>query len=137
EHYYKHDGVKVLQGFLHVLKPDGFAEIVVPDINSVMKRAVDSQLDLEDVLYASPSGPMTVSDVVYGWALQIERSGVDFYAHKTGFTTRSLQALLLRSGFAKVYMFVWEEAFEIKAIAFKSEPTFEQRRLLGLLALEK
>src|SRR5438093_11913770 len=27
EHYYKHDGAKVLKGFLHVLKPQGFAEI--------------------------------------------------------------------------------------------------------------
>jgi SAM-dependent methyltransferase len=135
EHYYKHDGAKVLRGFLHVLKPDGFAEILVPDINSVMKRAVESQLDLEDVLYDSPSGPMTVCDVVYGWAPQIERSGVDFYAHKTGFTARSLQAVLLRSGFVNVYMFVWEEAFEIKAIAFKREPTIAQRRLLAPLAL--
>src|SRR6266446_7887238 len=31
EHYYRHDGATVLRGFLHVLKPDGFAEIKVPD----------------------------------------------------------------------------------------------------------
>src|SRR5438045_1858589 len=34
EHYYKHDGIKVLRGFMHVLKPNGFAEIRVPDIDS-------------------------------------------------------------------------------------------------------
>ena len=32
EHYYRHDVDKVLQGFLHVLKAEGFAEIRVPDI---------------------------------------------------------------------------------------------------------
>jgi SAM-dependent methyltransferase len=134
EHYYKHDGAKVLKGFLHVLKPDGFAEIKVPDVSSVMRRVVASNLDIEDILYQSSAGPISVHDVFYGWAKQIETSGVDFYAHKTGFTTHSLRALLLRSGFPNVYMFVVEEAFEIKAVAFKKEPTAAQRALLGIPA---
>jgi len=132
EHYYKHDGVKVLKGFLHVLKPDGFAEIRVPDIDCVMRRVVESHLDIDDILYHSPSGPIAVSDVIYGWARQIETSGADFYAHKTGFTTRSLRSLLLVSGFPHVYLHASEEAFEIRAIAFKREPTAAQRDLLGL-----
>jgi hypothetical protein len=134
EHYYKHDGPKVLKGFLHVLKPDGFAEIRVPDMNSLMKRVVESNLDIEDTLYQSALGPVSVCDVFYGFAKQIEDSGVDFYAHKTGFTTQSLEALLRRSGFAKVYMFVFEGGFEIKAVAFKTEPTAAQRILLELPA---
>jgi SAM-dependent methyltransferase len=132
EHYYKHDGVKVLKGFLHVLKPHGFAEIRVPDLNSVMKRVVASNLDIEDVLYQSPGGPISVRDVVYGWAKEIEASGVDFYAHKTGFTSKSLRGLLLQSGFPNVYTFVSEEAFEVKAFAFKRAPTAAQRILLEL-----
>jgi predicted SAM-dependent methyltransferase len=134
EHYYKHDGVKVLKGFLHVLKPDGFAEIRVPDLNSVMKRVVESNLDIEDVLYESPSGPISACDVLYGWAKQIESSGVDFYAHKTGFTIDSLRALLHRSGFPNVYMFVNEDGFELRAVAFKKEPTSAQRDLLEIPA---
>jgi SAM-dependent methyltransferase len=134
EHYYKHDGPKVVKGFLHVLKPDGFAQIHVPDVASVMRRVVASNLDIEDVLYQSPGGPISVCDVIYGWAKQIETSGVDFYAHKTGFTTDSLEGLLRRSGFSNVYMFASEEGFEIKAIAFKKEPTAAQRSLLALPA---
>ncbi len=134
EHYYKHDGPKVLMGFLHVLKPDGFAEIRVPDMNSVMKRVVDANLDIEDILYQSSAGPISVRDVFYGFAKQIEDSGMDFYAHKTGFTTQSLEALLRRSGFPNVYMFVSEETFELKAFAFKREPTAAQRKLLELPA---
>src|ERR1700687_796683 len=134
EHYYPHDGPKVLKGFLHVLKPDGFAEIRVPDLNSVMKRVVESNLDIEDVLYQSPGGPISVRDVFYGWGEQIGASGVDCYAHKTGFTAHSLEGLLRRSGFSNVYVFVAEDAFEIRAVAFKKEPTPSQRVLLGLPA---
>jgi SAM-dependent methyltransferase len=135
EHYYPHDGPKVLRGFLHVLKPDGFAEIRVPDLNSVMRCVVESNLDIEDVLYHSPGGPISVRDVVYGWGKQIEASGVDFYAHKTGFTAHSLEGLLRRSGFSNVYMFVAEDAFEIRAVAFRKEPTSPLCDLLGLPAL--
>ena len=38
EHYYRHDTGSVLRGFLHVLKFDGFAEIRVPDLRSVMQK---------------------------------------------------------------------------------------------------
>jgi hypothetical protein len=99
-----------------------------------MRRVVESNLDIEDILYQSPAGPISVHDVFYGWAKQIETSGVDFYAHKTGFTIASLEALLRRSGFSSVFMFAAEEAFEMKAVAFKREPTTAQRSLLELPA---
>ena len=46
EHYYRHDTAKVLRGFLHVLKQDGFAEIRVPDLRAVMRRVVRDNLDM-------------------------------------------------------------------------------------------
>jgi len=55
-----------------------------------MKHIVDTGVDIEDVLYTSAAGPITSRDVLYGWAVEIERSGQDFYAHKTGFTPKSL-----------------------------------------------
>lgn len=132
EHYYKHDGSKVLKGFLHILRSDGFAEIRVPDLRCVMKRMITTGLDIEDTLYVSPAGPITVRDVIYGWSKQIESSGVDFYAHKTGFTSSSLQTALDQAGFLKVFVTEREEAFEVHALAFKNEPTDRQRALLGL-----
>ncbi len=39
------------EGFLHVLKPDGFAEIRVPDIDALLKTCVKDGLDIEDVIY--------------------------------------------------------------------------------------
>ena len=132
EHYYRHDGARVLQGFLHVLKPDGFAEIRVPDVQSVMRRVVANAMDIEDTLYVSAAGPISVRDVLYGFGKQIESSGVDFYAHKTGFTPKSLKAFLDEAGFRDVRLTERDEAFEVRALAFKGQPTERQRALLGL-----
>jgi SAM-dependent methyltransferase len=88
EHYYRHDVKKVLAGFVHVLKPHGFAHIRVPDIMDVIKIALARNLELDDVLYQSPTGPIQVLDVLYGYGLQIERSGVDFFAHTPALAVR-------------------------------------------------
>jgi hypothetical protein len=132
EHYYKHEGRRVLAGFLHVLKADGFAEIRVPDIKELMRRCVDQDLDVDDILYYAPAGPITPCDVIYGWAQEIERSGIDFFAHKTGFSSKSLQAALEQAGFASVYLAENKERVEISALAFKSEPSDWQRTTFGL-----
>lgn len=132
EHYYRHDVGKVLRGFLHVLKRDGFAEIRVPDMRSVMRRCVADDLDIEAVLYVSAAGPITVRDVFYGWAAQIEKSGVDFYAHKTGFTARSLTEFIEDAGFEKVFVAENEAIFEVSALAFKQPPAEWHRQTFGL-----
>jgi SAM-dependent methyltransferase len=134
EHYFPHDGAKVLKGFLHLLKADGFAEIRVPDIQAVLQRVVDSGMDIADVLYVSPAGPISPHDVLYGFGKEIEQSGQDFYAHKTGFTAKTLRSALEKAGFTRIFAFEAPNAFELKALAFKSEPTAEQRRVLGLPA---
>lgn len=130
EHYYAHDVPKVLNGFLHVLKSDGFACIRVPDMGAVMRRCVIEDLDFDDVLYQSGIGPITVKDVMYGYGIEIERSGNEFFAHKTGFTKKSLEAILLRSGFTHVYIRAGN--LEVAAFAFKNRPTEENCKLLNL-----
>ena len=120
EHYYAHDVPKVLAGFRHVLKPDGFAHVVVPDLQEVFTSAVEKKLDIEDVLYVSALGPITVRDVIYGWGKEIERSGHDYYAHKTGFTDKSLRAALSAAGFAIVFSRTGNT--EVQALAFRTAP---------------
>jgi len=132
EHYYRHDVPKVLAGFLHVLKDDGFAEIRVPDMPAVFRKMVDDGLDLEDTLYQAPVGPILVIDVIYGWSPEIEKSGNDFYAHKTGFSRKSLCEQLLATGFAEVWDVPPFAAYELRALAFKGASTADQRRLLGI-----
>jgi hypothetical protein len=121
-----------LAGFHHVLKPDGFVEIHVPDMRGVLKRFIETGMELDDILYESAGGPISVLDVIYGWGKQIESTGVDFYAHKTGFTEASLMAALLRAGFPYVWIAETVDPFGIGALAFKQYPTPAQIALLGL-----
>jgi hypothetical protein len=130
EHYYRHDVPNVLAGFLHVLRDHGHAEIRVPDMENLMKRVVRSGLDIDDFLYQSARGPITVLDVIYGYGPEIERSGCDYFAHKTAFTEKSLSLILARAGFSFVYTGLGD--LEIVALAFKERPTEHAMKLFGL-----
>lgn len=130
EHYFQHDVTRVLAGFHHVLKDDGFADIRVPDMGELIKRVAEQKIDIDDFLYNSPAGPIHVIDVIYGLRREIEESGNDFFAHKTGFTEKSLIARLHASGFCTVYASASD--LEIRAIAFKDRPTEFAVELLGL-----
>jgi hypothetical protein len=130
EHYYRHDAKKVLAGFIHVLKDDGFVDIRVPDMHAVMQTVVANNLDIDDVLYQSAAGPIMVRDVIYGWSVEIERSGCDFFAHKTGFTEKSLTEVLDEAGFS--WIFTRTGNLEIGAYAFKDEPSDYLTTLLNI-----
>lgn len=128
EHYHHHDVIKVLQGFRHVVKDDGFVHIRVPNMQELMQVVVAKKLDIDDVLYQSALGPILVRDVIYGYGVEIEKSGKDYYAHKTGFTPASLQKILHQCGFQNV--FIGTGDLEIIALAFKGEISEYAKKLL-------
>lgn len=130
EHYHRHEVTHVLAGFRHVLKSDGFVLVRVPNMKEVLQIAVERELDIEDLLYTSSAGPITVHDVIYGLGAEIERSGNDFYAHKTGFTPNTLVRYLTRAGFAHVY--IGEAGLDLCAYALVQEPDEAMRTLLTL-----
>jgi ubiquinone/menaquinone biosynthesis C-methylase UbiE len=130
EHYHRHEVPQVLAGFLHVLKDNGFVHIRVPDIKEVMRLTLERNLDIDDVLYRSPAGPIMVLDVLYGYSVEIERSGQDFFGHKTGFTKKSLEGALRRAGFSKIYS--GTANLEVVAFAFRGSPDPSVRTLLNL-----
>jgi len=132
EHYYRHEVPRVLAGFLHVLRPGGFAEIRVPDLGAVFRKLASDELDLEDELYDSPAGSIAAIDVIYGYAKEIEASGRDFFAHKTGFTAKTLVATLQRAGFQEVWKGPPFAEYELRALAFKGASTPQWRKLLGI-----
>ena len=134
EHYFRHDVPKVLGGFFHVLKPGGFAQILVPDLMELMRRTVQGNLDLEEQLYLSNAGPIAPLDVIYGLGRQIETSGADFYAHKTGFSAQSLTRAVEKAGFGPNFAKVGD--LEINLIAFKGPPDPVYLRLFGIPAQE-
>lgn len=130
EHYYRHDARKVISGFLHILKADGLAHVRVPDIDALMKIAVAKKMDVDDFLYQSSAGPITVRDVLYGYGVEIEQSGNDFFAHKTGFSPKSLTRTLNECGFPIIYVNLGN--IEIEALAFKEKPTDYIKNLFNL-----
>ena len=130
EHYYRHDVPRVLAGILHVMKDGGFVQIRVPDLTELMRVTVSQGLDVDDVLYTSPAGPVMILDVLYGHSPTIERSGEEFFAHKTGFTQKSLSNAVARAGFSSVFCMTGN--LEINLIAFKGKPDPEVRALFGL-----
>lgn len=131
EHYHRHEGSKVLAGFYHVLKPEGFIEIHVPDILALMKHVVENNLDVDDVCYTISSTPILVRDVIYGFHVAIEQNQNDFFAHKTGFSVKSLINFVGPHGFPAYY--IGTQWFcNIAAFFFKKRPSPEMLKLLKL-----
>lgn len=121
EHYYKHEVVTVIRNFQHVLAHDGFVEIRVPDICAVFQAMATHALDIDDTLYATPSGPITPHDVIYGHGVRIA-TGNEFYAHKCGFTPKSLGQALVDAGFGWVQVGQLTQSMEICALARVKSP---------------
>jgi hypothetical protein len=130
EHYFAHEVPIVLSGFKLLLKKDGFVYIKVPDLIGLMRMVLDDNLGLDSEVYLSSKGPITALDIIYGHRGQIETSGVDFYAHKTGFSVPLLQEILKSSGFSFGYTI--SEKLEIQTFAFKMQPSEELMELLGI-----
>lgn len=130
EHYYRHEVPSVLKGFYHVLREDGFAEIRVPDLAELMRIVVENKLDIDDFLYQSPAGPITVRDVIYGYGVEIERSRSSYFAHKTGFTAKSLLKILNECDFSHLYSGTGN--ISIRVIAFKAKPNDYCQKLLSI-----
>lgn len=94
-----------------------------------MEHLVRHRMDLDDVLYTSPFGPITALDVIFGYGRQIEESGSDFWAHKTGFT---LHRCIAETGFKVAYLSQDENHVELRPLSFKSKPTAAQANMLVL-----
>lgn len=99
EHVYVHEVPAVLGEFLRVLKPDGFAVITCPDLQTVC--ALVAQDKLTDAAYQSQAGAITPLDILYGHGEALAH-GHFYMAHKCGFTEKTLTAALLAAGFRSI-----------------------------------
>ncbi len=132
EHYYAHEVKVLLRGFLHALKPAGFAEIRVPDVAAVAREISVPGRELDDVLYTSPAGPITARDIIYGYEPWIEKSGQGYYAHKTGFSRHTLELALRASGLAHIHWLEPLGPYEIRAVALGAPASESVRAMLGI-----
>ena len=99
EHVFAHEAVRVFQEFLRVLRPGGEVLVTMPDLQQV--AALIASDKLEDPFYKGPCGALTPLDVVYGKGDWIAEGNV-FMAHRTGYTARTLDRKLRKTGFCDV-----------------------------------
>ncbi len=129
EHFYQHDVPTVLNGFAHVLKKTGFVHLAVPDVLALMHAVVEGKRDINETWYICSAGPIRFHDVLYGWG-KVMSEGNLFYAHKCGFSEKSLTKYLKSAGFVSV--FTATANGNLEAFAFRSRPTLEQRKDCGV-----
>ncbi|MCW2274971.1 methyltransferase domain-containing protein [Rhodoblastus acidophilus] len=128
EHLFPHEVPRALKEFLRVLKPDGFAVIACPDLQSVCALVSDGRL-LEPA-YISAAGPISPMDILYGLRPALA-SGNHYMAHKCGFTEKVLATELFTAGFASVAHMRRAAAFDLWVLGAKTQMTSDT---LGELA---
>lgn len=133
EHLYQPQVPGALKEFHRVLKDDGFAVILVPDLQSVAERIVADKFD--EPIYNSGMGPVSAHDMFYGFGPSIA-SGQTSMAHRCGFTPTILVNLLNASNFAE-YAIRRLKSLELLVVARKSvgTPTTNSEALLQALDL--
>lgn len=92
EHVYPHEVPVALGEFFRVLKPGGYATVLVPDLEDVKPD--------NEPLYTCPYGPISGLDLFYGARMLIEAH--PHMAHHTGFVAATLRAAMEGAGFAPV-----------------------------------
>ena len=126
EHVYTHEVPIMLKEFVRVLNNDGFFVVNCPNLIPVARLIVDDKLT--EPAYISPAGPISPLDILHGHGASIER-GNEFMAHKTGFTPKSLNAVLLEAGFKNVGMLAREANLDIWAVATKKKIEDNERMM--------
>jgi len=123
EHLYPHEVPLALREFRRVLKPDGFALIVLPDLQAVAQLVADGKL--VEPAYVSPMGPIAPLDILFGFRPALAQ-GNAFMAHHTGFIGGSLSAALLEAGFAATLVQRHPATLSLWALGFRAPQTHEQ-----------
>lgn len=132
EHYTPSDAGVVLRGMISVLKPDGFADIFVPDVGTVLEKAGSNGWDLDTFLYQSAAGPICVRDVIYGYSTQIELAQhPEYMTHKNGFSRHTLSLVMKWCGFA--HTLTTSSGYDLRCVGFRAMPTDEQLAAIGLV----
>ncbi len=127
EHIYPHEVPLALSEFLRVLKPDGFAVITCPDLQSVCALVADNKLT--DTAYISPIGSITPLDILYGYRPQLA-AGDHHMAHKCGFTLKVLMETQYVAGFRNVVGL--RSRFDLWTVATKGDMPDEAIRHLAM-----
>jgi SAM-dependent methyltransferase len=116
EHLYAYEVASAFAEFKRTLKPDGFALVTLPDLETIASLILDHGLD--HVAYTSPAGPITPFDMLFGHSGSIAHGHI-YMAHKTGFTCASLGQHFVDAGFPIAV--VKRQGFDLWALGLMNE----------------
>jgi hypothetical protein len=117
EHLYQHQVPRAISEFHRVIADDGFAVVLVPDLQAVADRIVADKF--LDPIYESPAGIVTAHDMFYGFGPAIA-DGQTSMAHRCGFTPSALVTLLNASAFAEYAIRRLPSSLELLVVARKT-----------------
>lgn len=126
EHLHPYETPIALREFRRVLKPDGFAVITCPDLQSVAELIAADKL--METVYESPLGPISPIDILYGHRRALA-AGNPHMAHRSGFTLRVLVGLLNEMGFRNVAGLRRRAHFDLWAVAMVNGSKAEAQAL--------
>ena len=132
ERFYAHDVPSVLAGFNHVLRDDGFAEIRVPDLDSLMRQLIENDQELDEELYKNSNWEFDfrVGPFFMDGATKSNGHGKKIASHTKLVSRRSPWKKALNTAGFPIVIFRPDRQLEICALAFKASPTeFYRRRL--------
>lgn len=117
EHLYQHAVPMALAEIRRVLKPDGFACLIVPDLQQIANYIAEDRM--HEVVYVSAAGPVTAHDIVFGFGPALARGQLAM-AHRCGFTPTVFSNHLREAGFGG-YAILRRPNLELAAIATRRD----------------
>jgi SAM-dependent methyltransferase len=131
EHLYAHEVSRALGEFYRILADDGFACIVVPDLQAIASYIAADKLHAP--IYTSAAGPISAHDMVYGFGVAIAQGRVGM-AHRCGFTPSLMVSRLQELPFGEILVRRRPSALELVAVVRKKVVDWNAEKRTALLA---
>ena len=134
EHLYAYQVPRALAEFRRVLCADGFACIIVPDLQTIVHWIAADKL--HETIYESKAGPVTAHDMIWGFGPAIA-SGKPAMAHSCGFAPTLFLNYLKDAGFGEIVLRRKQETLELAGLALQrpSKTAAHRQKLMTSLGL--
>src|SRR5438270_4825699 len=131
EHLYAHEVGRALSEVYRILADDGFACLIVPDLQAVASYIANDRL--HEAVYTSAAGPVTAHDIVYGFGSAIAQGRVGM-AHRCGFTPTMMIQRLQEVPFGEIVVRRRTAVLELAAVLQKNVAAWTPEKRAALLA---
>jgi SAM-dependent methyltransferase len=117
EHLFAHEVPIAFAEFRRVLREDGFACVIVPDLQEISHWIANDRL--HETIYESAAGPVSAHDMVWGFGPAIAH-GKTGMAHHCGFTPTLFLQYLKEAGFAEIVLRRRRDKLELAGLALQT-----------------